>query len=213
MTERILEPVERFSEILFGLLMALTITCAVSVATADRVQIDHMVVAALGCNFAWGIIDAGMYLMARLGERGHNFLIAKGIREAPDPKSAHSIIANGLPALLASAFGPAHLESIREKINQMSPSDVRPKLTVRDFLGAVGVCILVILSTFPVVLPFVVFQDARLALRVSNAVAIILLFVCGFLFARYAGLRPWITGLIMVAVGVAQVSLAIALGG
>ena len=117
MTDRILEPVERFSEILFGLIMALTITCAVSVATADRVQIDHMVLAALGCNLAWGIIDAGMYLMARLGERGHNFLIAKGIREAPDLKSAHSIIANGLPALLASAFGPAHLELIREKIN------------------------------------------------------------------------------------------------
>jgi hypothetical protein len=213
MTDRILEPVERFSEILFGLIMALTITCAVSVATADRVQMDHMVLAALGCNLAWGIIDAGMYLMARLGERGHNFLIAKGIREAPDLKSAHSIIANGLPALLAAAFGPAHLELIREKINQMSPSEVRPKLTGRDLLGACGVCILVILSTFPVVLPFVIFDDAQLALRVSNAIAIILLFVCGFLFARYAGLRPWITGLVMVAVGVAQVSLAIALGG
>jgi len=212
MTDRILEPVERLSEILFGLIMALTITCAVSVATADRVQINHMVIAALGCNFAWGIIDAGMYLMATLGERGHNFLMAKGIREARDPKSAHRIIANGLPAVLASVFGPAHLELIREKINQMSPSE-RPKLTGRDFVGASGICILVILSTFPVVLPFAVFEDARLALRVSNAIAIILLFVCGFLFARYAGLRPWTTGLIMVAVGVAQVSLAIALGG
>ena len=70
MTDRILEPVERLSEILFGLIMALTITCAVSVATADRVQINHMVIAALGCSFAWGIIDAGMYLMAGLGERG-----------------------------------------------------------------------------------------------------------------------------------------------
>jgi VIT1/CCC1 family predicted Fe2+/Mn2+ transporter len=115
--------------------------------------------------------------------------------------------------VLASVFGPAHLELIREKINQMSPSDVRPKLTGRDFVGASGICILVILSTFPVVLPFAVFEDARLALRVSNAIAITLLFVCGFLFARYAGLRPWTTGLIMVAVGVAQVSLAIALGG
>jgi hypothetical protein len=173
----------------------------------------HMVIAALGCNFAWGIIDAGMYLMARLGERGHNFLMAKGIREAPDPKSAHRIIANGLPAVLASVFGPAQLELVREKINQMSPSDLSPKLTGRDFVGASGICILVILSTFPVVLPFVVFEDTRLAVRLSNAIAIILLFVRGFLFARYAGLRPWATGLIMVAVGVVLVSLAIALGG
>ena len=32
---RVLEPIERLSEILFGLIMALTITGAVSVATAD----------------------------------------------------------------------------------------------------------------------------------------------------------------------------------
>ena len=60
-TDRILEPVERLSEILFGLIMALTVTGAVSVATADRLQVRAMVVAALGCNIAWGII-ASMYM-------------------------------------------------------------------------------------------------------------------------------------------------------
>jgi len=173
MTHRIVETVERLSEILFGLIMTLTITGAVGVATADSIQIHHMVIAALGCNVAWGIIDAGMYLMARLGERGRNARMAKVIRETPDPKSAHSIIANALPSLLASIFGTEHLEMIRERINQMSPSDLRPKLTGRDFLGASEVCILVILSTFPVVLPLVVLEDARLALRASNAIAII----------------------------------------
>ena len=29
-----------------------------------------MILAALGCNLAWGIIDAGLYLMGCLGERG-----------------------------------------------------------------------------------------------------------------------------------------------
>lgn len=60
---RVLEPVERLSEILFGLIMALTVTSAVSVATSDDMQIRTMLIAALGCNLAWGIIDAGMYLM------------------------------------------------------------------------------------------------------------------------------------------------------
>jgi len=212
-TDRILEPVERLSEILFGIIMALTITGAVSVATADRFQIRTMVIAALGCNVAWGIIDAGMYLMSQLGERGRNALAMRAIRETPDPKDAHRIIANQLPALFASVFQPTQFELIRERIGQMSSSDVHPKLTGRDFLGALGICILVILSTFPVVIPFIVIDDVRLALRTSNAIAIILLFTCGFLFARYAGLRPWVTGFIMVAVGVALVSIAIALGG
>jgi hypothetical protein len=61
----VLEPGERISEILFGLIMALTVTGTTSVVTADRFQIRTMLIAALGCNVAWGIIDAGMYLMAR----------------------------------------------------------------------------------------------------------------------------------------------------
>jgi hypothetical protein len=80
--DRILEPGERISEILFGLIMALTVTGATSVVTADRFQIRTMLIAALGCNVAWGIIDAGMYLMARLIERGGNTLLLRKIREA-----------------------------------------------------------------------------------------------------------------------------------
>lgn len=85
---RVLEPVERLSEILFGLIMALTVTSAVSVATADQMTIRTMLIAALGCNLAWGIIDAGMYLMARLGERGHNAVVAQAIRKAADREQA-----------------------------------------------------------------------------------------------------------------------------
>ena len=211
--DRVLEPVERISEILFGLIMALTITGAVGVATADHFQIRTMLFAALGCNLAWGIIDGGMYLMARIGERGRNAVVAQAVRETTNREDAHRIIADELPPLLGSTFGPAQLELIRERINQMPASNVRPGLTARDWLGALGVCILVVLSTFPVVIPFIVFEDARLALRTSNAFAVVSLFICGYLFARHAGLWPWTTGVIMVAVGVALVSVAIALGG
>ncbi len=211
--DRVLEPVERLSEILFGLIMALTITGAISVATAERFEIRTMLFAALGCNLAWGIIDAGMYLMARLGERGRNAVLARAVRATADRDAAHRIIADELPPLFVSTVNPAQLELVREKINKMSASDVHPRLTGRDWRGALGVCILVILSTFPVVIPFIVIQDTRLALRISNVLAVILLFVCGFLFARHAGLPPWITGFIMVAVGVVLVSIAIALGG
>jgi hypothetical protein len=212
-TDRILEPVERLSEILFGLIMALTVTGAVSVATADRLQVRAMVVAALGCNIAWGIIDAGMYLMARLAERGRTILTTKAIRDTSDPESARRIIADELPAPLASVLPPAQLDVMRDRIAQMPVSGASPGLTTHDYLGAAGVCILVILSTFPVVIPFIFIHDARLALRVSNAVAVVLLFLCGYLFGQHAALRPWTTGLAMVAVGLALVSIAIALGG
>ena len=69
------------------------------------------------------------------------------------------------------------------------------------------------LSTFPIVIPFLFISDARLALRVSNVVAITMLFLCGFMFGRYAGFRPMAMGAAMVALGGALVGVAIALGG
>jgi VIT1/CCC1 family predicted Fe2+/Mn2+ transporter len=69
------------------------------------------------------------------------------------------------------------------------------------------------LSTFPVVIPFLLLGDARLALRVSYAVAIVMLFCCGYVFGIHSGLRPWAAGLAMVAVGGALVGIAVALGG
>ena len=211
--DRVLEPSERIAEILFGLIMALTVTGATSVVTADRAEIRTMLIAALGCNIAWGIIDAGMYLMARLAERGSNALLLRDVRGTIDRESAHRTIADALPPLLSSIFQPPQLDLIREGLQRLPESETRPRLTGRDWLGALGVCILVILSTFPVVIPFLVFDNVQTALRISNAVAVVSLFFCGVIFARYAGLRPWPTGLVMVIVGAALVGIAIALGG
>ena len=104
--DRVLGPAERIAEILFGLIMALTVTGATSVVTADRSQVQTMLIAALGCNVAWGVIDAGMYLMARLAERGSNALLLREVRGTADRESANRIIADALPPLLASIFQP-----------------------------------------------------------------------------------------------------------
>jgi len=211
--DRILDPSERIAEIIFGLIMALTISGTIGVETASQFQIRTMLIGVLGCNLAWGIIDGGMYLMARLAEKGRNIVLMREVRGATNRESAHRAIAEAFPIPLASIFHPTQLEVMREGISRLSVSDVRPRLTGRDWLGALGVCILVILSTFPVVLPFLVIKSAPLALRISNATAMVMLFLCGFIFGHYTGLRPWATGLTMVALGAAQVTIAIALGG
>jgi hypothetical protein len=208
-----LDPMERISEILFGLIMVLTYTGTLSVVTADRIQIRTMLLGALGCNLAWGIIDAGMYLMARLHDQGRNILILRSVRDTSNPVAAQRAIANALPPLLASTLPQEQLELMRTRLRQLPEPPMRPSLARTDWIGALAVCLLVFLSTFPVALPFLFTNDARLALRISNAVAIVMLFLCGYLFAGYAGLRPWLMGLLSVAVGGALVLIAIALGG
>jgi hypothetical protein len=58
--DRILDPMDRISEVLFGLIMALTFTCTLGVAIADNIQVRTMLIGALRCNLAWGIIDGGL---------------------------------------------------------------------------------------------------------------------------------------------------------
>jgi len=209
--ERVLDPMDRISEVLFGLIMVLTFTCTLGVATATNIEVRAMLVGALGCNLAWGIIDGGVYLIARLSERGRVILSWRAARDA-DAAAARRIVADALPPPVASALEPAQLELIRQRLIQL-PEPARPQLTRSDWLGAAGICLLSFLSTFPVVIPFLLFAEARLALRVSNAVAIALLFLCGFMLGRYAGFRPMSMGLCVVALGGAMVAVAIALGG
>ena len=211
-SDRILEPMDRISEILFGLIMALTFTLTLGVVTADRIQVRTMLLAALGCNLAWGIIDASVFLMARFNQRGRTAMQLRAVRTAADIADAHRIIADALPPALASVLPPDQLELMRQRLLQL-PEPGRPRLTKRDGRGAIGICLLSFLSTFPIVIPFILVGDARLALRLSNAVAIGMLFVCGYALGRCAGFRPWATGLLMVAGGLALVGVAVALGG
>ena len=209
---RILDPMDRISEVLFGLIMALTFTCTLGVATASHIEVRAMLIGALGCNLAWGIIDGGVYLLARLNERGRAILSWRAVRDAADVGAAQQIVANALPPLVASVLAPAQLELIRQKLHQ-SPEPARPRLTKSDWLGALGICLLSFLSTFPIVIPFLLVGEPRLALRLSNAVTIAMLFLCGLMYGRCAGFRPVAMGVSMVALGSALVGVAIALGG
>jgi hypothetical protein len=210
---RVLDPMERISETLFGLIMALTFTCTLGAASADSLKVKTMLFAALGCNLAWGVIDAGIYLLARINQRGRKVMALLAMRRAPDAAAAQRIIADALPPLLASLVPPEQLESMRRGLHLLPAPQDRPALNRSDWVGALGICLLSFVSTFPIVIPFLVVGDARLALRLSNVVAIVMLFLCGYVFGYRSGLRPWAAGLVMVAVGVALVGVAIALGG
>ncbi len=83
---RVLDPMERISETLFGLIMALTFICSLGVATTGNVKIQTMLIGALGCNLAWGIVDGGLYLLARINDQGRNILTLRAIRARPIPK-------------------------------------------------------------------------------------------------------------------------------
>jgi hypothetical protein len=211
--QRVLNPLERFSEIVFGLIMVLSFTCAISVAEAGREDVRAMLVGAIGCNLAWGIIDAAFYLIACLTERGRAATLLRHVQGSADSAAAHQTIRAAVPEAIGEALGSTELERIHAHLSQLPPPSTYPRLTAENWRGALGVFLLVFISTFPVGVPFFFIHDAHLALRVSNLVAIGLLFGSGYMLATYAGLRRTPTGLAMVAIGAALVGLTIALGG
>jgi hypothetical protein len=212
-TKRVLEPYDRVSEVLFGLIMVLTFTGSLSIAEAGRESIRTMLVGALGCNLAWGVIDGILYLMGCLAERGKALLTLRAVRQASDPQKAQRLIAGALPPLVASILQPAELETMRQRLNDLPEPPEQARLGKDEWLGGVAVFLLVFLSTFPVVVPFIFMKNVVLALRVSNAIAIAMLFVTGSVFGRITGRRPWAMGIGMVVLGAVLVGLTMALGG
>jgi hypothetical protein len=212
-SKRVLDPVERIAEVLFGLIMVLTFTGSLSAATMGKSEIRTMLFGALGCNLAWGIIDGVLYLMGCLAERSDRLHILKSVRQTTNPQEAQRLIASALPPLVASVMQPAELETIHQRLNQLPEPPVQAGLRGADYVGGLSVFLLVFLSTFPVVIPFLLMQDGWWALRVSNGIAIVMLFFTGCAFGRCTGRRPWLMGIIMVLVGAVMVGLTIALGG
>jgi len=210
--QRFADPVDRVSEIIFGLIMAVTIVGSLSIATAGANEVRTVMVAALGCNLAWGLVDAVMYLVRTLTERTRNLALARQVIDA-DTATAHRLIMAALPEHVAAITGPDELEAMRRRLLAL-PAPVRGGLRRDDYLAATGVFLLVVAATFPVVLPFVMTSDTALAMRLSRVITLAMLFAAGLALGRHAGhAHPLRTGLLMLMLGAALISAVIALGG
>ena len=211
-SRRALDPIDRISEILFGLIMVLTFTGSLSVAEAGRDDTRTMLIGALGCNLAWGIIDGVLYLMGGLANKGRLVRQLRAARRSASREEAQRILTGLLPEPIAGLVEPSDLALIDERLRQR-PEPQIPRLDRDDWRGAVAVFLLVFLSTFPVAIPFLVVDGAVRALRVSNLIAIVMLFILGYAFGQLTHRNAWRWGVSMVVIGVALAGLTMVLGG
>lgn len=209
----VLNPIDRISEVLFGLIMVLTFTGAISVGTDGKEEIRELLWAALGCNVAWGFVDAIMYLMNVLLERGHSLLVVQKIIRSDSKEHSREILRNEMQPVVSALMKDEELDQLSDRFRKLPEPTSRMLVTWADLGAGVQIFLLVFLCTLPVALPFALFQDVAFAMRASNGVALLLLFIGGFVLAGYAGFRRMITALIYVVIGVILVALTMALGG
>src|SRR5882672_9858697 len=127
-SRRVLEPIDRVSEVLFGLIMVLTFTGSLSIAEVGRDDVRAMLIGALGCNLAWGIIDGILYVMGALAEESHNLMALRAVRASRDPEEARRPVSDALPPIVASVLQPAEVDSLRQRLGSLPEPPERVRL-------------------------------------------------------------------------------------
>jgi len=216
MIGRYLDPETAYAEILFGLIMALTFTLGATLVVGTGGEALHEIVyGAVTCNVAWGVIDAFFYILAELFELGQRGKQIRQVQTALTKSEAVRRIREVFDERIGPAATPEQraqfYEAVHPLVMRMQAPRRRP--TRDGLIGAAIVCILVSITSLPIVLPTLVIADTHAAIRVGNILLLACLFATGYGMAREVGGHPIRFGSIMAAVGLVLVVVAQALGG
>ena len=213
---RYLDPLDRLSEFLFGLVMVLSFTLGAGLIVGEGEQATRqMLLTVIGCNVAWGLIDGAMYMISSLCERSSKARLLDSLQQAGSEQDALAMVGGALDDRLepfTSADDRSRLYAdVLQHLRNASPQ--RTRLTRDDLGGALACFMLVLLAAVPAVLPFLFIDDRYLALRASNLLLLGLLFLLGWRWARATRSNPWLFGSSFLLAGLAMVGIAIAFGG
>jgi VIT1/CCC1 family predicted Fe2+/Mn2+ transporter len=212
-----LDQATSLGEVLFGLIMTLTFTlgAGLTIQQEGAEGARELLIATIGCNIAWGVIDGIFFVLGQLFERGRRRRVMQLVRSATQDADAAALVAGELDDIIAKVMTPEERTTLYGRIvGQVRMGGLPPNpITRDDVMGGIASFWLVFFASLPAAIPFLFVDDARLALRVSNAILLGLLFWVGYSWARYTTARPALTGLVFLLCGAGLVAMAIALGG
>jgi hypothetical protein len=205
-----LKPVDRLSEILFGLIMALGFTGAVRLG---RREADNytLFIHIFGCNLGWAIVDGVIFVLMAIFDRGRRARLARDVRSAPTDAAALRRIGEEVDGPLMSVTTPEERHQIHQWVLAIArrAKPEPPHVRRKDILGGLAVAIVIMVATIPVVVPFLVVGDPKVAVRVSNLVALTELFLLGVWWAKVVGARSLPTAVGLTLIGLVLMLITI----
>lgn len=222
--ERLLDPIDSLAETIYSVLILLTFTLAFRIVRLGdnptqplpESYVNELLLAAIGCTLAWGLIDGVMHVLLAVLQRGERHRLLLQLQAAETEQAAVAVIADELDYILEPIISDSERQALyRGALPQLRAGELRPLGFKReDFAGALGCLLVAVLAVLPSLVPFVLLRDNyALAIRVSNIVSFAMLFGAGYRWGVHTGASPWKTGLLLVAVGALMVLIAIPLGG
>jgi hypothetical protein len=216
LVHRYLDPEESLLEILFGLVMALTMTVGARIFWHEgAVEAQALVLALVGCNLAWGMIDGMFYLVGTRFGRNRATRLVRRLRRARSDEEAFAIVDAEIDLDETVLTEPKDRERLKRLLVQVlrRAEGGRAPNTRRELVAAGVVCALVTAAALPGVLPLLVIADGHTALVIANALQLALLFGVGYAWAGFAGAPALRTGAAVTLLGLSLVAVAVALGG
>jgi hypothetical protein len=207
-------PENRLAEVICGLIMVLTFT-ATTGAAFEGTTPHAMLIAVLGCTVAWGIVDGVTYILGNLMNRGARGRLIMTLRDEPDDMKTLAVVTSRIDAVFGDLLTSEQRQQVHrwmlDGVMRVEPEPVH--LKKEDLYTGLACFLIVFGAAIPVLVPFIFIKNESLALRVSNALILAMLFAMGWRWAAFANLSRVKTGLSLLAIGVVLVVITVALGG
>jgi len=213
--QRYLHPADALGEILFGLIMALGFTGAVSLGI-EHPTTRELLHAILGCTAAWAIVDGMSFALVAVFERGWRRRLARDVLAQTDHERQLEAVGERVDQRLGldRLTSPEERRRIHQAVLEiLKRGHWRPPHVRRhDVLGGLAITLVILLAVVPVLLPYLFVFDPQWAVRVSSLIALGMLFLLGAWWGRTVGSNPVVVGTLMLVVGAAMVLITIVLG-
>jgi len=212
---RTLDPADRLGEVLFGLIMALAIIGAVRVGE-EAVSNRSLLIAILGCNLAWALVDGVMYILVSIFERGRKVQLIQKVQGTVPEDAALRLIREELDPMLGTLAPEGALNGFYGEVLKAlrgGASPVKAGMTSNDLLGGSAVALLILIATVPILIPFLLIPETTRAVRIAEFICVAMLFLLGFRWGHIVGTNPWKVGAGLTLIGMVLVAMTVVLGG
>jgi hypothetical protein len=222
--DQVLDPIDRLTASIYSILIVLTFTIAFSILMhgpgyAEPVPEDfgsELFFAVLGATVAWGLIDGIMFALLSMLERGEKHRFLEELQAAETDTVAVDVVADEFDYLLEPITSEHQRQHLYvDVLEHLRDSQPRPVGFQRsDLIEALGSAAIAVVAVIPSLLPlWLLRHDPLPAMRISNVISFIMLFILGYRWGIYTGANPWRTGLLLFFTGFILVAIAILLGG
>jgi VIT1/CCC1 family predicted Fe2+/Mn2+ transporter len=212
---------DRWTEIITGIIMTTAVIGATRIGIGSG-HTDFLIIfsAAIGCDIAWGLVDGVLYIFGELTDRGRHVQLLKNLKAIEDQDNAVDLVIKKIDQELDPPILEHFNHEDKVRISQgvvkfsskMTPENVH--ISKKDVFGGITIFFLDVVAGLVLLIPFFFLPTQMvIAARISMVIALILLFIIGYQWAKIIN-RPKIqTGLIIMFLAIAIDVIVIILGG